>query len=185
MLHLKWMKKVFLFFILILLPLFFANNAYAHSDHGNFCALDFSSFAISENHCDSGSLPTVNSNYGYPYCQCTPSASPTPPTNTFRVTYCNDDLSGILTAIGCIPVRDVNNFVPWMISWFIGISGGIAFIFILVASFKIMTASGNQEQLQGGRELLTAALSGLILIIFSIFLLRLIGVGILGIPGLQ
>lgn len=88
------------------------------------------------------------------------------------------------TAIGCIPFRDANSFVAWFLRWAIGIAGGIAFLLIIFSGFQIMTASNNPQQLQTGRELLTGAVSGLILIIFSAFLLKLIGVDILGIPGL-
>lgn len=88
------------------------------------------------------------------------------------------------TAIGCIPYKDTNSFAAWFLKWAIGIAGGIAFLMIIFSGFQIMTSSNNPQQLQTGRELLTAAVSGLILIIFSAFLLKLIGVDILGIPGL-
>lgn len=91
---------------------------------------------------------------------------------------------GIETALGCIPTKNTSAFIAWFLGWAIGIAGGIAFLLILAAGFIIMTASGKPEQLQHGRELLTAAISGLILIIFSVFLLQLIGVEILKIPGL-
>ncbi|MDO8503759.1 MAG: pilin [bacterium] len=93
---------------------------------------------------------------------------------------------GISTAIGCIPIGiqgGTNQFVAWALRWAIGIAGGVAFLLMLYSGFQIMTASGNPERLQKGRELLTAAISGLILIIFSVFLLRLIGVQILNLPG--
>jgi 3-phosphoglycerate kinase len=64
--------------------------------------------------------------------------------------------------------------------WLLGIGGGIAFIMILAAGFQILTSSGDPKRLSTGQELLTSAVSGLILIIFSIFILRLIGVNILG-----
>lgn len=99
--------------------------------------------------------------------------------------YCDpSDQTSINTALGCIPVKDTNEFVKWVLGWALGIAGGIAFLLILGSGFIIMTASGKPEQLQHGRELLTAAISGLILIIFSVFLLQLIGVQILNIPGL-
>lgn len=105
-------------------------------------------------------------------------------TDAFSVIPC--DASGeyaIQTAVGCIPLGDNNSFIAWFLKWALGFAGGIAFILMLTAGFQIMTASGNPDQVQGGKELLNAAISGLILIIFSVFLLRLIGVDILGIPG--
>ena len=87
----------------------------------------------------------------------------------------------INTAIGCIPVGDTNEFISFILRWAIGIGGGIAFLLIVFAGFQIMTSAGNPERLQAGRELLTSAIAGLILLIFSVFILRIIGVNILGI----
>ena len=87
---------------------------------------------------------------------------------------------GIDTALGCIPIGDTNQFLSWFLGWAIGVGGGIAFLLILVAGFQIMTASGTPDRLQAGRELLTSAISGLILLILSIFVLRIIGVDLLG-----
>lgn len=98
--------------------------------------------------------------------------------------YCDSAKTKIDTAIGCIPVGSADSFIGWFLGWAIGIAGGIAFLFILIAGFMIMTASGSPERVQAGRELLTAAISGLLIIIFSVFLLKLIGVEILKIPGL-
>lgn len=91
--------------------------------------------------------------------------------------------NGVSTAIGCVPIGDQVTFVAWMIGWAIGIAGGIAMLLIVIAGFNIMTAAGDPQKLNGGRELLTAAVSGLILIVFSVFLLNLIGYDILHLPG--
>lgn len=88
--------------------------------------------------------------------------------------------NGIDTAIGCIPVNDTNVFMGWILGWAIGIGGGIAFLLIIYASFMVMTSQGNPERLKAGQELLTSAISGLILLIFSVFILRFIGLDILG-----
>ncbi len=71
----------------------------------------------------------------------------------------------------------------FILKWAIGIGGGIAFLLIIYAGFMLMTSQGNPERLQAGKELMTSAISGLILLIFSIFILKVIGVDILGIPG--
>ena len=108
---------------------------------------------------------------------------PTGPITFFGLEYCDTNKTQLRTAVGCIPFTGANEFVKWFLGWAIGIASGIAFLLIIFAGFKIMTASGNPEKLQDGRELLIAAISGLILIVFSVFLLKLIGVTIFQIPG--
>lgn len=93
--------------------------------------------------------------------------------------------TSINTAIGCVPFGDQNAFIGFVLGWAVGIGGGIAFLLILSASFMIITSSGNPDRLKAGQELLTSAIMGLIMIIFSIFVLRVIGVDILKIPGLS
>jgi hypothetical protein len=85
----------------------------------------------------------------------------------------------IYTAIGCIPVSGGQEFTEWVLRWAMGIAGGIAFILMIYSGFLIMTSAGNPKQVAAGKELLTAAISGLVLIIFSAYLLNLIGVKIL------
>lgn len=90
--------------------------------------------------------------------------------------------NGISTAIGCIDVLGgQTTFLTELLRWAVGVGGGIAFLLIVYAGFMIMTATGNPERLKAGQELLTSAISGLILLIFSLFILNFIGVNILGI----
>ena len=95
---------------------------------------------------------------------------------------CSDDK--INTAIGCIPISNTGDFVGFILGWGIGVGGGIALLLIIYAGFMIMTSTGNPERVQAGQELLTSALAGVIMLVFSVFILRLIGVDILRIPGL-
>jgi len=88
---------------------------------------------------------------------------------------------GIQTAIGCIPVEDINDFMAWILKWAIGMGGGVAFLLIVYAGFIIMTSHGDPKRLSAGQELLSSAIMGLILLIFSVFILKLIGVDLLGI----
>jgi len=93
-----------------------------------------------------------------------------------------DGKKGINTAIGCIPIEDSNSLIGFILKWAIGVGGGIAFLLIVLAGFQIMTSSGNPDRLKAGQELMTSAIAGLILLIFSVFILRIIGVDILGLP---
>lgn len=87
------------------------------------------------------------------------------------------------TAIGKIPTCDLNAFARWFVGWAVGIGGGIAFLLMLMAGFRIMSSGGNPDQIKAGKEQLTAAITGLLFIVFSVFLLQLIGVDILHLPG--
>jgi len=55
---------------------------------------------------------------------------------------------------------------------------------MVLGAIQILTSAGNPDKVKAGKELITSALSGLLLVILSIFLLKLIGVDILHIPGL-
>jgi hypothetical protein len=67
----------------------------------------------------------------------------------------------------------------------LGISGGIAILLIILSGYKLMVSRGNPEQVQQAREQLTAAIVGLMFIIFSLVILQSIGVDILQLPGFR
>ena len=87
------------------------------------------------------------------------------------------------TAIGQVPVSNFGAFATFLLKWGLGVAGGISLLFILYSVFLITTSAGDPKKLQSGQEQLTSAIEGLLLIIFSVFLLQLIGVHILAIPG--
>lgn len=91
-------------------------------------------------------------------------------------------IEGVWTAIGCIPATQSGLFSK-IFTLGLSMAGGIAFLLILFGGFQILTSAGNPEQLNEGRELVSSAVAGLLLIIFSVFLLRLVGYDILRIPG--
>jgi len=93
-------------------------------------------------------------------------------------------LNALDTAIGCFPVSDTNSMLTFILRWALGVSGGITFLLVIVSAFLIMSSGGNPEKVKAGRELLTASLAGLILVIFSVFILDLMGIRILRVPGL-
>ncbi len=98
---------------------------------------------------------------------------------------CGGIASGqVYTAIGCIST-DPADFIRTFLKFGVGIAGGIAFLLILLGGFQILTSAGNPEHMNAGKELVSSAIAGLLMIIFSIFLLRVIGVDILGIKGFR
>lgn len=94
----------------------------------------------------------------------------------------NGENPGIWTAIGCVP-STLDGFVKTILPFGMALGGGIAFLLMLFGALQIMTSAGNPEKLNAGKELVTSAIVGLLLIIFSVFLLKIIGADILGIPG--
>ncbi len=95
---------------------------------------------------------------------------------------CSDN--SINTAIGCLPVGDKGTFLTFVLRWALGIAGGVSLILIIYSGFIVTTSAGDKRRLQSGKELLTAAIAGLILIVFSVFILDIVGIRILKLPGL-
>lgn len=92
--------------------------------------------------------------------------------------------SSINTAFGCVPV-EMEKFVPWLLTWLFGVAGGIAFLLMVYGFILIATSAGDEKKVQGARETITSAVVGLLVCVFSIFILRLIAVNILQIPGMS
>ncbi len=98
--------------------------------------------------------------------------------------FCPGDTS-INTALGCIPINDTASFINWFFSHFMGIAGGIALLLMIYGAFQVITSAGNPDKVKQGQAFVTSAVSGLLFMIFSLFLLRFIGVDLLGLPGLN
>lgn len=131
-----------------------------------------------------------------PNCTCLDSITPAPINklkeictkyfkNSPEIGNCQScaDASGVWTGLGCI-YGDTGRFIRETIFGFaIGLAGVIALICIIYAIFTLQISRGNPEKLKKAQELLTSCIMGLMLILFSVFILRLIGVNILKIPG--
>ena len=103
-------------------------------------------------------------------------------TNQSKCADCMGDSEHSWTALGCISTKP-EEFISQILGIGVGIAGGIAFLLILIGGFQILTSAGNPEKLNAGKELVTSAITGLLIIIFSLFILRLIGFTIFAIPG--
>jgi len=96
---------------------------------------------------------------------------------------CVESGSGIWTAMGCF-YTDISRLIrEKLLGMGVGLAGLIALLCIIYSAFQMQTSQGNPEKIKKTQELLTSCIMGLMLIIFSVFILRLIGVDILKIPG--
>jgi hypothetical protein len=89
------------------------------------------------------------------------------------------------TAIGCISTNASNGgFIKSILAVTIGLSGAIALILMLYGTFIITTSAGIPDKLNQGKDIINSAITGLVFIILSVILLQLIGVNLIGLPGL-
>ncbi|MBE2287909.1 MAG: hypothetical protein IAE95_00040 [Chitinophagaceae bacterium] len=99
---------------------------------------------------------------------------------------CNNCIyrGGNWTALGCI-YPDLKSFIQYQVFGFgIGIAGTVALGCIIYSAFLMQTSAGEPEKITKAQELMTSCIIGLIVVIFSVFILRVIGVDILRIPGM-
>jgi hypothetical protein len=96
------------------------------------------------------------------------------------------DLSNpmIYTALGCVPAK-IDKFIEWLLPNVFSVAGGISFLLMIYGFFMLATSKGDPKVVQGAQETITSAITGLIVSIFALFLLRLIAVDILQIPGIN
>ena len=80
-------------------------------------------------------------------------------------------------------MQDLTNKINDILKYAMGIGGLIAFILIIIGGLQIILSAGNPDRVKAVKEMITSAIAGLLLIIFAVFILRLIGYDILKIPG--
>lgn len=86
------------------------------------------------------------------------------------------------TAIGCLSTQS-DLFVKSILSIVFGVAGGIAFLAVLAGTATVLTSGGDPIRLQSGKDMITSSIMGILLVLFSVFLLRVVGLDILKIPG--
>ncbi len=117
----------------------------------------------------SGSIPGGN------YTNAT---VPLPCTNSDK----NGNCTIISTALGIIN-PSANSVINEIFSIVLGLSGIAAVILIIISGFQLSLSQGNPEKVKEAQGMLTSAIIGLLFIIFSVVILQIIGLDILGLPG--
>lgn len=139
-------------------------------------------FGDSNYHGITDSVRACPAGLGAPIKCCAPNnqtapAAPPPPCTLDSKGNC----TSVTTALGPINI-DVASVVGTIFSILLSLSGGIALLLIAFNGYVIMTSGGDAEKLKGAREAITAAIIGLVFMIFSVIILKIIGVDVLRIP---
>jgi len=155
--------------------------------HGDFAATEPTPYGEDRPGAFSVALIVYNEatskNLVSPSASPSPSGSPTTgnnsPFSTFTPNACGDN--ALDTALGCLPYKE--GLTETLLTFLIGLSGAISLIVMLTSTIQMMTAAGDIEKTTKARELFTAAVVGLLFIIFSVTLLRIIAGDIIKLPG--
>ncbi|MFZ5438324.1 MAG: hypothetical protein ACOZAK_04710 [Patescibacteria group bacterium] len=90
--------------------------------------------------------------------------------------------AGVWTAIGCIPAKP-DSIIKTFITVGLSVGGGATFLLILAGAFRLSVSQGDPQATKDAKEQITSAIIGMVFIIFSITMLRFIGVNLFQIPG--
>ena len=100
--------------------------------------------------------------------------------STLSVLACGSE--EVETGIGCVPTS-ASGLANFLVRLIVGIAGGVALLLLIIGGAQFIASSGDPDSLDEAKEKITAAVSGILLIIFSLLVLKVIGVDILGLPG--
>ena len=75
---------------------------------------------------------------------------------------------GVAT-LNCIPIVFSN-----ILNWALAFAGVAALFLIILSGIKFITSGGDPKQVEGARKTLTYAIIGLLIILFSFFIINII-----------
>ena len=95
------------------------------------------------------------------------------------------------TMIGCISTNTedftkpgaAGGVVQPLLNLLFGASGGLAFIYLIYGAFILMTSQSEPDRINKGKRIIWGAIIGLIFVLCSLFIVNLVGNGILKLPG--
>ncbi len=92
---------------------------------------------------------------------------------------------GYYSAVGCIYFQPERFIFFNVFGLGLRLAGLYVFLCIIYSAIQIQFARGNPEKIKSEKERITSCIIGLLVIIFSVFILKIVGVNILGIPFLD
>jgi hypothetical protein len=100
---------------------------------------------------------------------------------------CSREGAGKLyTAIGCVPVGSVTEFIRDVVmTVMLGIAGAYCLFCIIVSAITLQTSQGDSKQIEAARARLIQCVGGLLIAIFATLILRIVAVDVLRIPFIR
>ena len=84
------------------------------------------------------------------------------------------DKGGFFSGIGCVPVNNLDKFVIFLINLGIKVSSLLLFACLIYHGIKIQVSSGDEKKVQESQQTIKQCISGLILVLFSVFIIYII-----------
>lgn len=93
---------------------------------------------------------------------------------------------GFQSSLGCLPMDKVERFIAeGLLGIAISIAGAACMLGMIYGAIMYQLSMGDSTKIQKAKKIMTRFLSGLLVILFAIFILRFVGVDLLRIPGLS
>lgn len=99
-------------------------------------------------------------------CTCADKTNPTDPSTGGSVT--------IGPPFGASGPQSIGDLIKNITDWVLGLSGAVAVLFIIIAGFRYITAHGDSKQTEAAKTALRNAIIGLVIVILSFFIVRII-----------
>lgn len=78
------------------------------------------------------------------------------------------------SGLNCNAGTDVNSFIRTVINWILGVTFGIAVLFLIIGGFWYITSAGNEETASKGKSTVINAIIGIIIIVLSYVIVSVI-----------
>ncbi|MBP9798219.1 hypothetical protein KBC70_03680 [Candidatus Woesebacteria bacterium] len=88
--------------------------------------------------------------------------------------------SGYWSSFGCIPLNLGDLISKVILNVGIGLGGFVAILCVTLNAIRLQLSRGDSSKIQSVRENMTSCILGLVLILFSVFILRIVDITILG-----
>ncbi|OGK18855.1 hypothetical protein A3D80_03150 [Candidatus Roizmanbacteria bacterium RIFCSPHIGHO2_02_FULL_40_13b] len=83
-------------------------------------------------------------------------------------------INGPLT-YGGKPISSLADVITILIGYFLPLAGILLFVYLVWGGYDFLLSQGNEEKLAKGKAKISAALIGFFILIFALFIVRIIG----------